>query len=611
MSVHVGTVDYRSLREGLLHASALVLPQAAEAAAALPKHRGQMAANEIMKLAWDGTGARKSTDTVLRAMHLLYAGLAWGGCAEIKWRIKGALLVAYKLEEGHWDTVFGVSKRSMQALLNQEREEILAAERELLLSLNFGVAFPSCHQLAMASLAELGLMQLAPLAEAALLALAHCGRLWQGADGGAAALANAALVMASGVERVPLPAEALYGAQPGPPGRLPSWAVEAAHAVLESHLPRGRLKSDREHGDSVLRLRSWLQGLALAPREAPQEEPRCDWAPARQPMEEETFLATFTHAQPLSTQGAFGVVKRALKQSTPVILKEYQTSPDDSGVTYDALVEMAMLRLLPPHPCIVGLQESLLVGGRVVAVYECMQGDLYEWLNQQPAGGPTPQQVCYIFPQLAAALSLVHSHGRVHADIKPENILTDGRQLPCVKLADFGLAEPMPLDEDRIILGFSTFEYGPPESITLLLTGKRTPVPRDAADIWALGTTVLYLLSRNAPFNPDPLNLKGGTTPAEILELQKKLLEPEGLGHFVSETRRLAWTEMPRAWSALQRMLAWDPAARPNAEELVTSAPFGPLSPEVVLPAPAHPRLQRVTSRAAETLSMSILKLED
>ncbi|CAI0542239.1 unnamed protein product [Linum tenue] len=93
---------------------------------------------------------------------------------------------------------------------------------------------------------------------------------------------------------------------------------------------------------------------------------------------------------------------------------------------------------------------------------------------------------------LLRALSSIHSLGYVHCDIKPSNILVfprEGEAIPEVKVADFGFATVSGSKNFR-----GSLRYMPPEVLAdRTVTG--------AMDIWALGCTVLEMLTGEMPWD--------------------------------------------------------------------------------------------------------------
>ncbi|MGH9037912.1 MAG: protein kinase domain-containing protein, partial [Acidimicrobiia bacterium] len=97
--------------------------------------------------------------------------------------------------------------------------------------------------------------------------------------------------------------------------------------------------------------------------------------------------------------------------------------------------------------------------------------------------------------QVADALACAHSHGIIHRDVKPSNILlrADGH----VKVADFGIAKAgagTDLTRTGVVMG--TAKYLSPEQVS--------GAPADAAsDIYALGIVVYEMLCGTPPFVGD------------------------------------------------------------------------------------------------------------
>ncbi len=141
-----------------------------------------------------------------------------------------------------------------------------------------------------------------------------------------------------------------------------------------------------------------------------------------------------------------------------------------------------------------------------------------------------------VISTVAAAVAAAHSHGVLHLDIKPANILLDEAGTPF--LADFGIAEFME----------STAEF----SATMLTPSFSAPErfedtePGEGADVYALGATLLAMLSGRAPFSrdgaggamstmrrilTDPVpvaDLPDGTPPATVAAIEESMAKEPG-----------------------------------------------------------------------------------
>ena len=161
--------------------------------------------------------------------------------------------------------------------------------------------------------------------------------------------------------------------------------------------------------------------------------------------------------------------------------------------------EMAVIRSLR-HPHIVAFHDVRDADGQFQLIMEYVDGaDARQWV--EGLGGPLPvASAARIGLQLLSALDHAHARGYVHRDIKPSNLLVMGpARRPEVKLSDFGLAKSF---RDEAGLAGLTHEGDVSGSVGFLspdhirdFRGVKEP-----ADLYSVGATLYYLLTRQFPF---------------------------------------------------------------------------------------------------------------
>src|SRR5215472_5306793 len=106
-----------------------------------------------------------------------------------------------------------------------------------------------------------------------------------------------------------------------------------------------------------------------------------------------------------------------------------------------------------------------------------------------------PRRIVKLMAKVARAVEYAHVQGILHRDLKPGNILLDGRGEPLV--SDFGLAKWLDTTSDltHTLTIFGTPGYIAPEQAKGS-AAKLTP----AADIYSLGAILFNLLTGRAPF---------------------------------------------------------------------------------------------------------------
>ena len=105
-------------------------------------------------------------------------------------------------------------------------------------------------------------------------------------------------------------------------------------------------------------------------------------------------------------------------------------------------------------------------------------------------GRMNPREAITAITATAAGLAEAHGHGLVHRDVKPSNVLIarSGR----VKVADLGLIRPALEAKDEAASGDKSVMLGTKQYMAPEQWGSRDVHP--AADVWAVGATLYYLL---------------------------------------------------------------------------------------------------------------------
>jgi len=132
-----------------------------------------------------------------------------------------------------------------------------------------------------------------------------------------------------------------------------------------------------------------------------------------------------------------------------------------------------------------------------------------------PERALTPEETRDMLNPVLDALEFLHDKGLVHGDLKPANILASGDQLKISSdmIARAGESQGPPR---------KTSVYDPPEAIS----GMKTP----AGDVWALGTTLVEVLTQKVPeWQPGPNRepVVPPTVPAPFAEIARQCLRLE------------------------------------------------------------------------------------
>lgn len=154
-------------------------------------------------------------------------------------------------------------------------------------------------------------------------------------------------------------------------------------------------------------------------------------------------------------------------------------------------------------------------------------GDLESYVDRH---GPRPvAQACDWIRQAAQGLQASHDLHLIHRDLKPSNLLLTVQGQ--VKVTDFGLARQFcsQLTDPRNLLG--SVEFMPPEQ-------SYDPSGVDkAADIYGLGATLFWLLTRQTPYPPQSsvgqaLRMLQSESPRRVRDLRPDV--PAALDEFLA-----------------------------------------------------------------------------
>ncbi len=196
------------------------------------------------------------------------------------------------------------------------------------------------------------------------------------------------------------------------------------------------------------------------------------------------------------------------------------------------------------HPGITTIYDVGESGEHLFIVMELIEGQTLR--NRLSSSGPIEaRELTRLGAQISEALGAAHSHGVIHGDIKPENIVMQAAGAP--KLFDFGIARQIAAETATLTRSVSelnetprgsvagTLAYMPPE----ILRGE----PGDTrSDLYSLGVVLFEIATGHRPFEGptitslvaqilhEPAPRLGGAdtiVPQELARIVQKLLEKD------------------------------------------------------------------------------------
>ena len=230
--------------------------------------------------------------------------------------------------------------------------------------------------------------------------------------------------------------------------------------------------------------------------EASPRWPRADDSPGIRLFAPGTALASRFEIGTVRGVGGSAVVysafDRELRQTVALkVLRADRTSPA-------ALVRMkreVAIARQAASPRLVRVFDIDATGESVFLTMEDVPGGS---LKERLAEGRLPlEETLRIAGEILEGLAVLHGLGIVHRDVKPGNVLLDAEG--AVKLADFGLARRLEIDETRAtsmdaVVG--TVEYlSPEQALGHELDGR--------SDLYSFGVTLFEMLTGGVPFRRD------------------------------------------------------------------------------------------------------------
>uniref|UniRef100_A0AAQ5X9V3 non-specific serine/threonine protein kinase n=1 Tax=Amphiprion ocellaris TaxID=80972 RepID=A0AAQ5X9V3_AMPOC len=193
------------------------------------------------------------------------------------------------------------------------------------------------------------------------------------------------------------------------------------------------------------------------------------------------------------------------------------------------------------HENVVEMYNSYLVGDELWVVMEFLEGGALTDIVTHTR--MNEEQIATVCLSVLKALSVLHTQGVIHRDIKSDSILLthDGR----VKLSDFGFCAQVSKEVQRRKSLVGTPYWMAPELISRLPYGPEV-------DIWSLGIMVIEMVDGEPPYFNEP--------PLKAMKMIRDNLPPKLKNlHKVS----------PLLKGFLDKMLVRDPAQRATASELL------------------------------------------
>ncbi|KAI5055827.1 hypothetical protein GOP47_0029348 [Adiantum capillus-veneris] len=197
-------------------------------------------------------------------------------------------------------------------------------------------------------------------------------------------------------------------------------------------------------------------------------------------------------------EGTYGKVYKArdARSGRLVALKTTRLDQDEEGVPPTTLREVSLLQMLSHSIYVVRLLcvEHIVKNNKPILylVFEYLDSDLKKFIDKHSNTAIPLTDIKRIMYQLCKGVAYCHSHGVMHRDLKPQNLLLDKKGL--LKIGDLGLSRSFSIPLKSYTHEVVTLWYRAPE-VLLGATHYSTPV-----DIWSIGCILAELAQRKPLF---------------------------------------------------------------------------------------------------------------
>ncbi|XP_010504209.1 PREDICTED: cyclin-dependent kinase B1-1-like [Camelina sativa] len=212
-------------------------------------------------------------------------------------------------------------------------------------------------------------------------------------------------------------------------------------------------------------------------------------------------------------EGTYGKVYKAMEKGTGklVALKKTRLEMDEEGIPPTALREISLLQMLSTSIYVVRLlcvehvhqppsTKSQPPKSNLYLVFEYLDTDLKKFIDSYRKGpNPKPLEpflIQKLMFQLCKGVAHCHSHGVLHRDLKPQNLLLV-KDKELLKIADLGLGRAFTVPLKSYTHEIVTLWYRAPE-VLLGSTHYST-----AVDMWSVGCIFAEMVRRQALFPGD------------------------------------------------------------------------------------------------------------